>query len=280
MLKPTYSPVPFDKQGHRGARGLMPENTIPAMIKAVDLGVTTLEMDVVISKDKKVVVSHDPYFNSAIATQPDGRILTSSEEKQYPLFGMDYDIIKQWDVGKRGHPLFAQQARIPAHKPLLAELIDSVETYVKKNHLPAIRYNIETKSSIAGDGKFNPTPEEFIRLLVQVVQAKNITKRTIIQSFDIRTLQELHRTQPKIATSFLIDASSAMNIDQNLKRLGFIPSIYSPEFRSVTPALINLCHEKGMSIIPWTVNDAAEIKRLKDMGVDGIISDYPNLFER
>lgn len=280
MLKPTDSPVPFDKQGHRGARGLMPENTIPAMIKAVDLGVTTLEMDVVISKDKKVVVSHDPYFNSAIATQPDGRMLTSSEEKQYPLFGMDYDIIKQWDVGKRGHPLFAQQARIPAYKPLLAELIDSVEMYVKKNHLPAIRYNIETKSSIAGDGKFNPAPDEFIRLLVQVVQAKNITKRTIIQSFDIRTLQELHRTHPKIATSFLIDASAATNMDQNLKRMGFIPSIYSPEFRSVTPALITLCHEKGMRIIPWTVNDATEIKRLKDMGVDGIISDYPNLFER
>lgn len=270
----------FDKQGHRGARGLMPENTIPAMIKAIDLDVHTLEMDVVISKDKQVVVSHDPYFNSAISTKPDGSFLKSGEEKSFVLYQMNYEDIRKWDVGKKGHPMFPRQEKLAAHKPLLAELIDSVELYVSKKKRSKVWYNIETKSSVNGDGKQNPSPAEFVDLLMQVVYSKKIEARTVVQSFDIRTLQVLHEKYPKIATAFLLETSKAADLEGNIKKLGFIPSIYSPEFRSVTPEMIKACREKRMRIIPWTVNDAGEIKRLKEMGVDGIISDYPDLFER
>lgn len=270
----------FDKQGHRGARGLMPENTIPAMMKALDLGVTTLEMDVVISKDNQVVVSHDPYFNSAITTKPDGSFLRSGEEKSFVLYQMEYAEIQKWDVGKKGHPMFTRQEKMPAVKPLLATLIDSVESYVTIHKLKKPFYNIETKSTVAGDGKFNPTPEVFVDLLMGVIQSKNIESRTVIQSFDIRTLIVLHQKYAKLKTAYLLEASKAGDIDGNIEKLGFTPAIYSPEYRSVTPGMIKACHDKGMRIIPWTVNDAGEMKRLKEMGVDGIISDYPDLFER
>lgn len=270
----------FDKQGHRGARGLMPENTIPAMIKALDLGVTTLEMDVVISKDEQVVVSHDPYFNSTISTKPDGASLKAGEERSFVLYQMNYDDIKKWDVGKKGHPMFTKQEKIPAYKPLLTELIDSVEMYVAQHKKTKPFYNIETKSSPAGDRKLHPEPEQFVDLLIDVIKKKNIERRTVIQSFDIRTLQVLHKKFPGITTAYLLEASKASDLEANINLLGFVPSIYSPEFRSVTPEMIKVCHRIGMRIIPWTVNDAGEIKRLKEMGVDGIISDYPNLFER
>lgn len=270
----------FDKQGHRGARGLMPENTIPAMYKALDLGMNTLEMDVVISKDDQVVVSHDPYFNSAISTKPDGSFLKAGEERSYVLYGMNYEEIRKWDVGKKGNPMFTKQQKMPAFKPRLSELIDSVENYVAHNKLVKPFYNIETKSTPAGDFKHHPAPEKFVALLMDVLKAKKIVDRTVIQSFDIRTLQVLHAKKIPISTAYLLEASKASDIEENLRTLGFTPTIYSPEFRSVTPEMIRICHDKGMRIIPWTVNDAVEIKRLKELGVDGIISDYPNLFER
>src|SRR5918993_1857381 len=123
---------PFDKQGHRGARGLMPENTIPSMLKAIDLDVTTLEMDLAISMDKKVVVSHDPIFNHIITTTPDGKMLTESEASQLVLYRMDYDEIKKYDVGLRPHPLFPKQEKLDVHKPLLSDLIDVSEAYANK----------------------------------------------------------------------------------------------------------------------------------------------------
>lgn len=280
MAKHIHRLPEFDKQGHRGSRGLMPENTIPAMKKAIDLGVTTIEMDVVVSKDKQVVVSHDPYFNNTISTKPDGSFLKNGEDKSFVLFQMNYADIQQWDVGKKPHPLFPKQEKISAVKPLLRDLIDSVESYVSIYNKNKVWYNIETKSSPAGDGKLNPDPIEFVQLLISVIHSKKIVHRTIIQSFDIRTLQVLHESNPKIFTSYLLEASKASDLEGNLNKLGFIPSVYSPEYRTVTAEMIKACHDKGMRIIPWTVNDAAEIRRLKDMGVDGIISDYPDLFDR
>ncbi|HYJ37651.1 MAG TPA: glycerophosphodiester phosphodiesterase family protein, partial [Chitinophagaceae bacterium] len=125
----------FDVEGHRGSRGLMPENTIPAMYKAIDLGVTTLEMDAVITKDKKVVVSHEPFFNHEITTKPDGSEVKKEEERSLNIYQMDYDQVKQFDVGMKKHPRFLRQQKIEVSKPLLADLIDSVELYCKQKEL-------------------------------------------------------------------------------------------------------------------------------------------------
>ncbi len=270
----------FDMQGHRGCRGLMPENTIPAMVRALQLGVTTLEMDAVISKDQQVVVSHEPFFGWEISTSPEGNTIMPKDEKQYNLYQMDYQEIQRWGVGLKPHLRFPRQERIKVAKPLLANLIDSVEQYIALNRLPLVQYNIETKSMPSTDNIFHPSPEPFTDLLMSVIMKKKIERRTIIQSFDVRTLQVMHRKYPGVRTALLVEGFNKNTAQENLVSLGFTPSIYSPEYSLVNPELVTWCHKNGMKIIPWTVNDKNNIDRLKAMGVDGIISDYPDLFRQ
>jgi len=268
----------FDKQGHRGSRGLMPENTIPAMYKAIDFGVTTLEMDVVISKDKKVVVSHDPYFNADITTTPNGKTLSKAEGLNLLMYTMNYDSIKKYDVGLKPHPAFPRQQKIAVNKPLLEDLIRSSEAYATKKGTSLLWYNIETKSKPGGDGLQHPAPQEFVDLLVAVIMKEGIAGRTVIQSFDIRTLQEVNQKYPSIKTSLLIEGTDKRTLDEQLADLGFLPAVYSPQYILVTSQLVKTCHEKGIKIIPWTINTKPEIERIKSFGVDGIITDYPDLF--
>lgn len=268
----------FDIQGHRGCRGLMPENTIPAMIRAIDLGVTTLEMDVVITKDKKVILSHEPWMEKDITTKPDGStIATTAEAMQYNIYQMNYDEVKTFDVGMKPHPRFPQQQKMKAIKPLLGDLVDSVENYLSAKKLPPVCYNIEIKSLPAGDLKYHPLPEEFAELLMAVIKEKKMEDRVIIQSFDKRSLQYVHKKFPSIMISLLIEDSEEKDLDGQLTELGFTPAIYSPNHTLVDASLVKSCHEKNMQIIPWTVNDKKRIGQLKKMGIDGVITDYPNL---
>jgi glycerophosphoryl diester phosphodiesterase len=268
----------FDKQGHRGCRGLMPENTIPAMIHALSLGVITLELDVVITKDRKVVLSHEPFFNHDITTRPDGSSVSPTEERGLNIYKMDYEEVKKFDVGLKSHPRFPHQKKMAAYKPLLSEVFDSVQTQIKKTKQPQVYYNIETKSIPATDDVFHPKPAEFVELLMAVVKEKRLEEYVIIQSFDFRTLQYLHQKYPTIKTAMLIEDFDKRGIEKQIEALGFQPTIYSPHYSLVTETLINYCHERKLKIIPWTVNSKEEIKRLKKMGVDGIITDYPDLF--
>ena len=269
----------FDVQGHRGCRGLMPENTIPAMLKALDLGVTTLEMDVVVSKDNKIVVSHEPWFETEITTKPDGSYIKPGQAMQYNIFQMNYDEIVKYDVGMKPHPRFPKQQKIKTIKPLLADLFDSVAENMKTRRRPFPYFNIETKCLPAGDGRFHPKPAEFIELLMQVIKEKQLEERVIIQSFDFRTLQYLHEKYPTIKTAMLIEDSDVNDFEGQLKRLGYTPQIYSPNYTLVDEELVKQCHDKGMKIIPWTVNDVKQFKKLKKLGIDGVITDYPNMIK-
>jgi glycerophosphoryl diester phosphodiesterase len=277
QLAPKDMPS-FDQQGHRGCRGLRPENTIPAMIHALELGVTTLETDVVISKDKQVVLSHEPFFNHEISTTPGGKRVTTAEEKSLNLYQMTYEEIQQYDVGLAPHPRFPRQQKMPAIKPRLEDMIDSVVSYCQQQNRPLPFFNIETKSEASGDNIYHPEPAEFVDLLMKVVQKKKITPYVIIQSFDPRTLQYLHKKYPNTKTALLIEDYDKLPLEDQLKNLGFTPSIYSPAHQLVTPLLVQQCKERKMGLIPWTVNDLPTLQRLKDMGVTGIISDYPQLF--
>lgn len=268
----------FDKQGHRGCRGLMPENTIPAMRTALDLGVTTLEMDVVITKDKKVILSHEQWFGEEITTKPDGSYMGEREERKFNIYWMTYEQVKTFDVGMKPHPRFPAQKKIKAIKPLLADVIDSVHEYMKTSKRPFPYYNIETKSDPEFDGVFQPKPEEFVELLMGVIKDKGIEDHVIIQSFDFRTLQYLHQKYPHIKTAMLIEDYDKRGVDEQVKALGFTPTIYSPAQELVNEKLVKKCHQQNMKIIPWTVNEREEIERLKKLGVDGIITDYPDLF--
>lgn len=278
----SYAPLggkkAFDKEGHRGCRGLMPENTIPAYLKAVDIGVTTLEMDAAITKDSQVVMSHDPYVNHDIGTKPNGTPVTIGEEKNLAIYKMDYADIKRYDVGLRGNPHFPQQQKMAVVKPRLVDVIDSVEAYAAKTGKHPMQYNIETKIAPATDNLYHPEPGKFVELLMAVILQKKVEQRVIIQSFDPRSLQYLHAKYPAIKTALLVSGEDKKSFALQLKDLGFIPTIYSPEYHLVTPLLVKQCHDTGIQIIPWTVNDKPTIDQLKILGVDGIISDYPNLF--
>lgn len=263
-----------DIQGHRGCRGLLPENSIPAFIKAIDIGVTTLELDVVISKDNKVVISHEPFMSHEICTAADGSEITEENEKEYNLFQMTYEEIKACDCGSKGNARFPDQEKMSVYKPLLADMIDAVEAYTSENNLPSQLYNIETKSQPKGDNVFHPEPEAFVDLLVAVIKEKGISERTTIQSFDIRTLQVAHEKYPDIQLVLLI--ANEKSPQENLDELGFVPEVYSPMYQIVNKELVDFCQEKEMKLVPWTVNKKDDIQTIIDLGVDGIISDYPD----
>jgi glycerophosphoryl diester phosphodiesterase len=276
ILTTTVQAQKFDVQGHQGARGIMPENTIGGMLKALDLGVTTLDMDVVISKDKQVLLSHEPYFNNEITLKPNGQELTFKEEKNYNLYQMNYEDIIKFDVGSKVHRRFPGQAKYKAHKPLLSEVIDSVEAYVKQHKLPKPVYNIETVLIKKGDSIYQPLPDEFVNLVMDVVKSRKVQKRVVIQSFDVRSLQYLHENYPKIKTALLIDEKD--NFEDNIAELGFNPTIYSPYHVLVGKSLVDRCHALKIKIIPWTINSEKQMKYYMNLGVDGLITDYPNVY--
>lgn len=274
----TFQTPTFDTQGHRGCRGLMPENTIPAMMSALNLGVHTLELDVVITKDKQVVVSHEPFFNHDITTKPDGGFIDAKDEKSFNIYQMTYDEVKRYDVGMKPNPRFPRQQKMNAVKPLLSNLLDSVAQFMMTSRRPHPYFNIETKSQPLTDNIFHPAPAEFVELLMKVIKEKNLEDRVIIQSFDFRTLQYLHQHYPAIKTAMLIENTDKRSLEDQIKELGFAPTIYSPHYALVNAPLIEKCHQQNIKVIPWTVNDKPAITRMKELGVDGIISDYPDLF--
>lgn len=261
-------------QGHRGARGLYPENTIIAFIEAVKLGVNTLEMDVVISKDLQVVVSHEPWMNDQFCSRPDDIPVEKNSEEKYNLYNMDYSVIATFDCGKRGNSKFPFQKKIPANKPLLNEVITTVETFLKANDLPLVTYNIEIKSEPDSDTVFHPDPKTFVDILYRELKNHDCINRIYLQSFDVRILQEIKNKDPKMTLALLVENTDGLEV--NLNRLGFKPEIYSPYFKLVTDDLVKDLHEKNIKLIPWTVNEISEMTKMLEMDVDGIITDYPD----
>ena len=266
----------FDEQAHRGGRGLMPENTIASEKNAINYD-CTLEMDLQMSKDKKIVVSHDAYFSSDFCLTPEGDTMTKKDGYSRLIYDMPYDSVAKYDVGLKPHPGFPRQKKMHAIKPLLSVLIDSVEAYAKeKNHVN--HYNIEIKSSPKADGKNYSTLEEYIDLAMKIIIDKGIEPRTMIQSFDIRALKLVHQKYQAVKTSYLVGKADKSNAEGYIEKLGFKPDIFSPEFSIVTPELVKEFHQQNVLVIPWTPNTVEDIQRLKDMGADGAITDYPDLY--
>jgi glycerophosphoryl diester phosphodiesterase len=159
---------PMDVEAHAGGKGLYPGNSIPAFINALKLGVTTLEMDCVISKDSMVVVSHDPFMNHVFMLSPTGKQISKQEEKTHNLFKMPYDSIRQYQLGAKFDPEFASQKLVKTYKPLLGEVIDSVESYIRRHNLKPVQYNIEIKSYHQAM-EMNPEPQAFANLVLAII---------------------------------------------------------------------------------------------------------------
>ncbi len=260
----------LDVQGHRGWKGSFPENTLVGFREALKLGVNTLEMDVVISKDSQVVVSHEPWFNSFFTTLADGTPLSPDAEKNHNIFQLTYDEVKSYDVGLRSHPKYPQQQSVAAYKPTLLEVVTTMENEFKTKNF---KYNIEIKRKKTDDGVFNPGVETFADLVIEVLEPLKLHDRVIIQSFDHETLIYIKSKYPKYVTAILVEDENGL--ESHLSQLRYIPEIYSPYYKNVDERLIHLCRAKNMKIIPWTINETQDIEQMINLGVDGIISDYP-----
>jgi glycerophosphoryl diester phosphodiesterase len=262
-------------QGHRGARGLLPENTIESCIEAVKCGVAGIEIDVVVSKDGQIVVSHEPWMSPQICSYPNGQAVKPFfTEGVKSLLKMDYAEIKQYDCGSRGHPKFQNQKPLKAYKPTLYELVSSVYAYCETAKVAKPFFNIEIKSLPIYYRRFVPPPNEFVTLLkypLSILPENSF----YISSFDPQVLRVVKRELPKISLAFLTE--NILGLSLNIRRLGFIPQMYSPYYRFLSLKMVKKAHYMGMKVVTWTVNDVQDFNRLRNMGVDGVITDYPNV---
>lgn len=264
--------MPF-LQGHRGCRGLYPENSIPAFQHALELGVQVLEMDVCLSADGQVVVSHEPYMNALYASNPSGEPVLKSEEASLNLYRMAYADIKRYDVGMRGNRLFPEQRAVAAVKPLLREVLALGEAYRKKTGKP-VYYTIEIKSDPAEYGKSQPADvAAFSKSVHAVIDGQVDWTYVVLQSFDFQVLKYWHGVWGSVSLSALVENESPTFV---LSELGFTPAIYSSSYRQLDASRVAFSHANNMRVIPWTVNVREDMQKMIDLGVDGLITDYPN----
>lgn len=255
-----------DVQGHRGARSIYPENSLPGFEYALGLGVDTLELDMGVTKDNVVVVSHDPWISKSLCVDSQGKKLT----QDIPLRTLTYQEVKSYICGTLPHERFPLQKKMAVHKPTLEEVFQLVAT----SSLPkskSVKFNIETKISPALPQIF-ATPQEFAQLVLDVVRKFNFEDRVILQSFDHRTLQAMKRLEPRIQLAPLFEGG---NLDFTLiaKKLG--AQYISPEHVWLTQKDVAAAHAAGLKVVPWTANVAPEWERLLSFDVDGIITDDP-----
>ncbi|PJZ79799.1 glycerophosphodiester phosphodiesterase [Leptospira meyeri] len=275
----------IDLQGHRGARGLKPENTWPAFEEAIKYKMVTLELDTVLTKDKRIVIHHDSDTNPIICQNANG-----TELKKISLYELTLAELQSYDCGSKKNPNFPKQIPVPGTKLLsLEEFFEKVLSLEKKSK-EIFEFNIETKFPDDGSAPDNLV-KEHTEKLIQIIEKYKVVERSTIQSFDLRTLTFSKTKNAKIKTSALFVPTYFQGF---LMTIGFgngyretilsaakdkQADIISPYFLYVTPKFVKESHEKGMFVIPWTVNAEKEMKRLVSCGVDGIISDYPDLLD-
>lgn len=269
--EPKRLSATLDIQGHRGARGLLPENTIPAFLKAMEYGVTTLELDLAVTSDGQLVVSHEPWMNHSICIDSAGLSFTEEEERRFNIYQMTLRQVQNFDCGSKGNPRFPDQKPLNVFKPSLEEVFAAVQS---KPQGAAINYNIEIKSSPERDNVYHPSPQVFSDMVYQFIDGRVDWKYITIQSFDFRVLQYFHETYPDVQLAALIE--NQQTPAQNISDLGFTPDIYSSWYQDLSAEDVAFLHEQNILVIPWTVNEPADMKMLIDWGVDGIITDYPD----
>ncbi len=261
--------------GHRGFRGRWPENTLTGFLEAIKAGATGVELDVVLSKDRQVVVSHEPWMSHKICLVPNKKTITESGEKDHNLYNLTYGQIKQYDCGSKNNPCFPEQVSVSASKPLLREVLQAVEG---KNRLVAnqILVIIEVKYSESEKHVFYAPPEEYARVLVNEIREANLpVSHIMVQSFSEEILQEMKKQAPEITLGLLTEEKS--DPEKLIQQLGFLPQYFNPKHVLVTEQLLSFCRSQRIKILPWTVNTAPEMRRLIRMGVCGLITDYPDI---
>lgn len=263
--------------GHRGCRGLFPENTLPAFQHAVALGVDALELDVVVSQDGQVVVSHDPWLSAKLGRSPQGQLIDPAEERRFNLYQLPYATIRQCVVGEWPHPDFPEQQLVPSYRPLLREVLHRAEAQCQQLGRPAVRYSVEIKSSPEADGLYHPAPLAFVDLVVAELRAAKVEARTTLLSFDPRVLQAAWQSYPDLALCLLIE-DYLPPVPALFVGLGFVPTTLGPNFQLLSADMVQTLRATypQLRLVPWTVNSPVDLQLVRDWQVEGITTDYPD----
>ena len=273
--------VTHDLQGHRGARGKRPENTIPAFKYCIEHHMTTIELDVNVTKDKQFIVNHDTTVNGKICNYEGGE-----PAEIIPIKDLTVGQLKRLDCGSTGNPDFPEQIPVEGARLItLAEFFEFVNAYEREHGLPRpILFNIETKF---GDDHTLTEIHETARLMVKAIEAAGMAARSTVQSFVPEVLPEIKKLNPRIKTSVLFEPTAfqrfLLKLGFNVNRDEIIQTaeaiavdIISPHYQYVNAEFVRRCHDKCLNVLPWVANEAETIRQLLDCGVDGIISDYPD----
>ena len=252
--------------GHRGCRGLMPENTIEAFNKAIDLGTDGVEWDVVVNKDKQLVVSHEPYIDSKYCLTPEGENI--SNEKSLNIYEMSQDEIEKYDCGSKPYDKYPEQKKIKTHKPLLQEVFKNVD-------LSKQIILFEIKSEAKDDNKYQPEPKEYASIIIKEVENFPFKKNIIFMSFDKRMLNELYKNDSSLKMVYLT-YSPFKSVKNSLKDLDFKPYAMGMFHPTIGKKDIEFAHNNNIKVFAWTVNKTEEAEKLKKLSIDGLITDYPD----
>lgn len=274
-----YFPTPPHRpevHGHRGCRGLLPENTLPAFLHALALGVDVLELDVVVSADQQVVVSHEPWLSARLGTGPDGKDIDPAHEREYNLYQLPYATIRRCVVGSKPPPSFPMQQPSASYRPLLREVIQATEAACQQLGRPLVGYSIEVKSAPASDGIFHPLPIPFVKLVLAEVYAAGIQFRTTLLSFDPRILQVARLQASALRLCLLVEEDEPFA--RLLQDLGFIPDVLGPAFGLLSATNVQALRSAypSLRLVPWTINELSDMNRAIEWGVAGITTDYPD----
>ncbi|MFO1304564.1 MAG: glycerophosphodiester phosphodiesterase [Burkholderiales bacterium] len=283
----------FDLQGHRGTRGLAPENTITAFKRALELGVTTLETDLAVTKDGVLVISHDPVLNPDLVRDADGKWIAS---KGPPIHSLTLEELRRYDIG-RTNPATAYGKQWPEQVPADGQRFPTLKEVLALGQGNAVRFAIETKITPDSGGE-TPDPATFAKLVVAAIREAGMTERVSVLSFDWRTLVEVNKLAPGIPTVCITQVTDRFD---NVKGIFGQPSkwtagldlakhgdsvprlvkaagchTWSSFFRNLTPALVDEAHALGLTVLPWTVNDPRDMARMIEWKLDGLVTDYPD----
>ncbi len=262
--------------GHRGCRGLRPENTLPAFLHAVALGVDVVELDVVVSQDKQVVVSHEPWLSAKLGRDALGQPIDAAHEYQHNLYRLSYAAIKSCAIGEWPHPEFSEQQPVLSYRPLLRDVLQQV-TRAAQQLGRTVGFSIELKSSPEGDDIFHPRPVQFVDLVVAEIQAAGVASSTTLLSFDPRILQVAHQAYPSFALCFLVE-DQLPPIGTLFNDLGFEPNVLGPDFQLLSTSVVQAIRAAypRLQLAPWTVNTVEDLNTVLGWRTDAITTDYPD----
>ncbi len=270
----STAPEPPEVYGHRGCRGLEPENTIAAFQHAARLGCSWLELDVVLTGDGHVLVSHEPWMDHRICKGPDGEVLTEDLGRALNIHRMTLAQAQDCDCGSLVHPDFPDQENRRARKPTLAEVVEAMEELILAEGVGPLSYNIEIKSDPAWYGMYQPGPDTLAAAVVAAVTDLHLGANCMLQSFDPAVLEAVHTLDPGLRTALLVEAGTDPDVE--LARLSYVPEVYSPHYSLVNATVVRSLQQRNIGVVVWTVNEEADIRRMVALGVNGIISDFPD----